>query len=235
MVHLWHNCGRHLYAQLVPMAHRCPPHPGVKASGLSKLKYLILVGFQWWTILIRFFFPIFFFKHFWNHVFSSGWVRPRFLRSDSSMAQCQKQILAANHRFAGHAEFVATERERWQLLSQGRAEKGERDVSEKTTKMTNVEVLPDSCKPKRLMIWMMIFRFIYLDVCFHHASSRKIHWSVPLGSPRTKTQLGRQGGADKATGVISGAIFTWFVMVVVDYTCDLHVYVWCMHTVVYIL
>jgi len=49
------------------------------------------------------------------------------------MAQCQKQILAANHRFAGHAEFVATERERWQLLSQGRAEKGERDVSEKAT------------------------------------------------------------------------------------------------------
>ena len=42
---------------------------------------------------------------------------------------------------------------------------------------------------------------------------------------RTKTQLGRQGGADKATGVISGAIFAWFVMVVVDYTCDLHVYV----------
>ena len=27
------------------------------------------------------------------------------------------------------------------------------------------------------------------------------------GSPRTKTQLGRQGGADKATGVISGCNF----------------------------
>ena len=125
------------------------------------------------------YFDTFFFSPFFSSNISEttcffGWVRPRFLRSDSSMAQCQKQILAANHRFAGHAEFVATERERWQLLSQGRAEKGERDVSEKATKMTNVEVLPDSCKPKRLMILMMIFRFIFLDVCFH-ASSRKIH------------------------------------------------------------